>query len=243
MERQLRLAANIQRRMLPRVVPDHPLYDIAVHYEPSFEVGGDFYDLFEVGGRLAIAVGDVVGKGVPAAMLMSLVRTSFRAHAEGGGSPAEVLSRVNRDLVRDSLDSEFATMWFGLLDPADGSLACAGAGHEPPMIVRAAGGCDELAIGGLVVGIDADAAYEVQHATLAPGDALVAYTDGATDVMSFGGQRFGKQRLLAMLTQLSEHSGSSSAYDVLGGILRELRQFGGLTVRQDDSTIVVVRRT
>lgn len=242
-ERQLRLAANIQRRMLPRSVPEDPRHDIAVHYEPSFEIGGDFYDLFEVDGKLAVAVGDVVGKGVPAAMLMSLVRTSFRAHAERGAPPDEVLAHVNRDLARDSLESEFATMWFGLLDPTDGSIACSSAGHEPPCIVRAGGGCDELEIGGLVVGIDKNAAYSLQHATLAPGDALVAYTDGATDVMSFEGERFGKQRLLRLLAHPGDPQPPDNAYDLLGGILRELRQFGGLAVRQDDSTIVVVRRT
>ncbi|MDQ7013646.1 MAG: SpoIIE family protein phosphatase [Planctomycetota bacterium] len=242
-ERQLKLAANIQRRMLPRTLPDNPRHDIAVHYEPSFEIGGDFYDLFEVKGKLAIAVGDVVGKGVPAAMLMSLVRTSFRAHAERGAPPDEVLALVNRDLARDSLDSEFATMWFGLLDPEDGSLVCASAGHEPPMIVRAKGGCDELSIGGLVVGIDPTATYALQHATLEPGDSLIAYTDGVTDVMSFESERFGKPRLLKLLSHISEQKHPHNAYDVLGNILRELRQFGGLAVRQDDSTLVVVRRT
>ncbi|MBN4052620.1 SpoIIE family protein phosphatase, partial [bacterium AH-315-K20] len=241
-ERQLKLAANIQRRMLPRTLPDDPRHDIAVHYEPSFEIGGDFYDLFKVNNKLAIAVGDVVGKGVPAAMLMSLVRTSFRAHAERGAPPDEVLALVNRDLARDSLDSEFATMWFGLLDADDGSLVCASAGHEPPMIVRAKGGCDELSIGGLVVGIDPDTTYTLQHTTLAPGDALIAYTDGVTDVMSFESERFGKPRLLNLLSHISEQKHPHSAHDLLGNILRELRQFGGLAVRQDDSTLVVVRR-
>lgn len=242
-ERQLKLAANIQRRMLPRTLPDDPRHDIAVHYEPSFEIGGDFYDLFEVEGKLAIAVGDVVGKGVPAAMLMSLVRTSFRAHAEGGAPPDEVLTLVNRDLDRDSLESEFATMWFGLLDPADGSLVCACAGHEPPTIVRTNGGCDELPIGGLVVGIDPTATYTLQHASLQPGDSLIAYTDGVTDVMSFDAERFGKPRLLELLSGMNAREYPHNAYDVLGSILRELRQFGGLAVRQDDSTLVVVRRT
>ncbi len=242
-ERQLKLAANIQRRMLPRTLPDDPRHDIAVHYEPSFEIGGDFYDLFEVNNKLAIAVGDVVGKGVPAAMLMSLVRTSFRAHAERGEAPDKVLGLVNRDLDRDSLDSEFATMWFGLLDPENGFLVCAGAGHEPPMIVRAGGGCDELGIGGLVVGIDPDSTYTLQQATLEPGDSLIAYTDGVTDVMSFDAERFGKPRLHRLLSQLSDQKRPGNAHDVLGGILRELRQFGGLAVRQDDSTLVVVRRT
>jgi phosphoserine phosphatase RsbU/P len=241
LERQLRIAADIQRRMLPRVLPTGPHHDAAVHYQPSFEIGGDLYDLFEIDGRIAVAVGDVVGKGVPAAMLMSLVRTSFRAHAERGLGPAEVLRRVNLDLVRDSLESEFATLWFGLLDPATGGLVSAGAGHEPPMIVRARGGCEELPLGGLVLGINPQAEFESRTDRLDAGDALVAYTDGVTDVMSFEGERFGKARLRRLLGV--ETPGARSALDLLDSIVRALRQFGGLSVRQDDSTLVVVRRT
>lgn len=242
MERQLRLAADIQRRMLPRTLPADPRCEVAVHYQPSFEIGGDFYDLFEVEGRIAVSVGDVVGKGVPAAMLMSLVRTSFRAHAERGLEPDEVLALVNRDLARDSLESEFATVWFGLLDPADGTLVSASAGHEPPIIMRADGRCDEFSVGGMVVGIRQGLEFPLSRERLGPGDALVAYTDGVTDVMSFEGQRFGKPRLRALLTRLAESGGAVSAHEILAWITRELRQFGGLSVRQDDSTLVVVRR-
>lgn len=242
MERQVRLAADVQRRMLPRDLPRDPRVEMAAQYQPSFELGGDFYDLFEVDGKIAVAVGDVVGKGVPAAMLMSLVRTSFRAHAERGLPPHDVLGLVNRDLCRDSLESEFATMWYGLLDPASGELVCSTAGHEQPMIVRADGRCEELSIGGLVVGIDPGVVYTLERAQLEPGESLIAYTDGVTDVMSFEAKRFGKPRLRALVAQLRERGHADSAHAVLGRVLRELRQFGGLTVRPDDTTIVVVRR-
>jgi len=242
MERQVRLAADVQRRMLPRDLPSDPRVETAAQYQPSFELGGDFYDLFVIGGRIAIAVGDVVGKGVPAAMLMSLVRTSFRAHAERGLQPHEVLTLVNRDLCRDSLESEFATMWYGLLDPASGVLEWSTAGHEPPLVVRADGRCEELSIGGLVVGIDPGAVYTLERSRLEPGESLIAYTDGVTDVMSFEANRFGKPRLRELVGQLRERGHAGSAAAVLARILRELRQFGGLTVRPDDTTIVVVRR-
>ncbi len=242
MERHVRLAADVQQRMLPRQLPDDPRIETTAHYQPSFDLGGDFYDLFNIEGKLAIAVGDVVGKGAPAAMLMSLVRTSFRAHAERGLPPQEVLALVNRDLCRDSLESEFATMWFGLLDPETGTLDWSTAGHEPPLIVRENGRCEELAIGGLVVGINSDAIYTLERDELAPGESLIVYTDGVTDVMSFEAQRFGKDRLRTLVAHLREQGHADSAHEVLGSILRELRQFGGLTVRPDDTTLVVVRR-
>ena len=242
MERQVRLAADVQRRMLPRCLPDDPRVETTAHYQPSFDLGGDFYDLFEVEGKIAITAGDVVGKGVPAAMLMSLVRTSFRAHAERGLSPHEVLTLVNHDLCRDSMESEFATMWYGLLDPETGVLDWSTAGHEPPLIVREDGRCEELSIGGLVVGINPDAIYTAERDQLAPGESLIVYTDGVTDVMSFEAQRFGKDRLRTLVAHLREQGHADSAHEVLGSILRELRQFGGLTVRPDDTTLVVVRR-
>jgi serine phosphatase RsbU (regulator of sigma subunit) len=243
MERQVRLAADVQRRMLPRALPADPRVELAARYQPSFQLGGDFYDLFEVGGRIAIAVGDVAGKGVPAAMLMSLVRSSFRAHAERALGPAEVLTLVNRDLCRDSLPSEFATIWYGLLDPATGRLEYACAGHEPPMILRAGGECEQLPIGGLIAGIDLALAYEPFHVALAPGELLLAFTDGVPDVMSFEGQRFGKRRLREVLESIAAEGERASANGAIGRVLRELRQFGGLTVRQDDTTLVAVTYT
>jgi serine phosphatase RsbU (regulator of sigma subunit) len=242
MERQVRLAADVQRRMLPREMPNNPLVETTAQYQPSFELGGDFYDCFEAGGRIAVAVGDVVGKGVPAAMLMSLVRTSFRAHAERALGPGEVLTLVNRDLCRDSMPSEFATIWYGLLDPATGVLEWSTAGHEPPLILRADGRCEELPIGGLVAGIDPAQVYTAARAVLAPGESLIAYTDGVPDVMNFDAQRFGKRRFRELVAQLRERGHAGSAAAILARILRELRQFGGLTVRPDDTTIVVVRR-
>lgn len=238
MERQVRLAADVQRRMLPRSLPSDPRVELAARYQPSFQLGGDLYDLFELDGRIAIAVGDVAGKGVPAAMLMALVRCSFRAHAERGLGAGEVLTLVNRDLCRDSLPSEFATVWYGLLEPASGEVEFACAGHEPPMILRADGRCEQLPIGGLVAGIDPGAVYAPSRVRLGPGELLLAFTDGVPDVMSFEGQRFGKARLRGVLEAMPAEGEKPSANGAIGRVLRELRQFGGLTVRQDDTTLV-----
>lgn len=240
-ERQVRLAADVQQRMLPKTMPRDRRVDIAARYQPSFELAGDFYDIFEIGGRFAIVVGDVAGKGVPAAMLMSLARASFRAHAERGLSPHDVVARVNRDMCRDTLVSEFATIWYGVLDPATGSLEFASAGHEPPMIVRTAGPTEDLPIGGLAAGIEPEARYTTESARLAPGDVLVTFTDGVPDVMSFEGKRFGKARLRAVLEQGRDEDRGASAADIMDRVFRELRQFGGLRIRPDDTTLLIVR--
>ena len=241
MERQVKLAGQVQRRMLPKTMPCDERVEIAARYRPSYEVGGDFYDAFQVGDQIAIMNGDVAGKGVPAAMLMSLVRASMRAHAEQGLSPEQVLANVNRDMCRDTLVGEFATIWYGLLDTATGSLRFASAGHEPPMLIRADGTCEELPIGSLAAGIEPTIQYDLQTNRLSPNDLFVAYTDGVPDMMNFQSERFGKARLSAMLRMLYTEDKHARATIVLGRIARELRQFAGLHIRPDDTTIIVAR--
>lgn len=247
-QRQLQLAADVQRRMLPRGVPTLPEFDIAAKYIPSFELGGDFYDFIELNGHLGIVVGDVVGKGIAAALLMSSVRATLRAHVQGIYDIDEVVARVNHALYRDTRDNEFASLWYGVIDPAKLRMTYCSAGHEPPMVVhipkhRAPNQTDvnELNVGGMVVGIDPSQRYQRAVFDLRPNDVLLAYTDGLVDATNFTGQRFGKKRLRdALLRSLTEKPNGSSA-DILERILWELRQFSGLAARSDDRTVVVMR--
>jgi sigma-B regulation protein RsbU (phosphoserine phosphatase) len=244
-QRQVQLAADVQRRMLPRKVPQIPPLDVAARYVPSFELGGDFYDFFELpGGNLGIAVGDVVGKGLAAALLMSAVRASLRAHVQDIYHIGDVISRVNVALSRDTLDNEFATFWYGVVDAGRLRLTYCSAGHEPPFVVRqgAAGRTIlELTAGGMAVGIDPGQRYASATFDLHPGDVLVAYTDGVTDTLDFGGKRFGKARLRqAVLAALAEDAAAPAA-KVVERVYWELRQFAGLLERPDDQTAVVMR--
>jgi phosphoserine phosphatase RsbU/P len=248
LQRQIQLAADVQRRMMPRHVPQMPRLDLAARYVPSYQLGGDFYDLFEMSGNLGIAVGDVVGKGVAAAVLMAAVRATLRAHVQDVFHIDDVMSRVNVALCRDTLESEFATLWYGVVDMPSLRLTYCSAGHEPPMVVRvpkhrapSAADVDELSIGGMVVGIDPSQRYQRGTYDLQRGDVLVAYTDGLPDTLDFSGKKFGKARLRQAVLIALAADGDAPATKIVEHIFWELRQFAGILERPDDQTVVVVR--
>jgi sigma-B regulation protein RsbU (phosphoserine phosphatase) len=247
-QRQLQLAADVQRRMLPRSVPGTPQLDVAAKYIPSFELGGDFYDFIDLSGHVGIAIGDVVGKGIAAALLMASVRSSLRAHAQEVYDLDEVVVRVNQALCRDMRDDEFASLWYGVIDPAKLRLTYCSAGHEPPIIVRVPAhrpptpaDVDELSVGGMVVGIDPSQRYQRAVFDLRPRDVLVAYTDGVCDAVNFAGERFGKARVRQATLNALQKGGEISAASILEHILWEVRQFAGLAPVPDDKTLVVLR--
>ena len=253
-QRQLELAADVQRRMLPRSAPVLPGLDVAAKYTPSLELGGDFYDLFELNGHLGIAIGDVSGKGVAAALLMSGVRASLRAFVQDLYDIDEVMSRVNIAMCRDTHASEFATVWYGVIDPLKLRLTYCSAGHEPPMVVRAFAHApdgaprpltdadvDELGVGGMAVGVDAEQKYQRGIFDLRPGDVLVNYTDGITDARNFSSERFGRARLRASLLRILSAEPDASAQRITDLIQWDVRRFAGLSTRADDETLVVLK--
>jgi sigma-B regulation protein RsbU (phosphoserine phosphatase) len=248
--RQLELAADIQRRMLPRETPQIRGVDLAARYIPSDSVGGDFYDWFELGGSLGMTVGDVVGKGIGASLLMSAVRATLRAHAQDLYDLGEVLSRVNRALCRDTLESEFTTLWYGVLNPDTLRLTYCSAGHDPTFIVRVPehraptmADLDELAVGGLVLGLDPSQRYQLSVYDMHPGDVLVAYSDGVPDVRDFSGRRFGRPRLHRAVIDALKQDPHASAEAIAQHVLWEVRRFGGLSMRHDDQTLLVLSLT
>lgn len=247
-KRQVRMAAQVQRRMLPRSMPKLKPFEVAAHYAPSHDLGGDFYDFLELGGHLGILIGDVVGKGVPAALLMSAVRASFRAHAQDVYHIDEVLSRVNRALVRDTLDNEFATVWYGVIDPVTLRLTYCSAGHDWPLLVRVptdrkveVSDLLRLTADGMALGIDPTQKYPTGVFQLQPGDVLLGFTDGVHDATNFEGKRFGGTRLRNSLLDLLGAEPDASPARVLDYVLGQLRQHTGLSGRSDDMTIVVMR--
>ena len=249
LQRQLQLAADVQRRMLPRRVPRPARLDIAARYEPSYELGGDFYDLFELGESLGVTIGDVVGKGIAAALLMSGVRASLRAHVQDLYHIEEVVARVNAALCRDTRDNEFATLWYGVIEPESLRMTYCAAGHEPPFIVRRGGGAGfqpvviELSPGGMPVGVDPEQKYEHVTTLLQPGDVVVAYTDGLMDAVDFESRRFGKKRLRDAALAVVRDNPAATAAQVIERLFWEIRQFAGVMPRPDDQTVVVVRVT
>lgn len=247
-QRQLQLAADVQRRMLPRGLPSTPSLDVAARYIPSFELGGDFYDFIELSGHVGVAIGDVVGKGVAAALLMASVRASLRAHTREVYDIDEVVARVNQALCRDTRDNEFASLWYGVIDPVRLRLTYSSAGHEPPLIIRVpkhraptTADIDELHAGGMVVGIDPSQRYQRAVFDLKPRDVIVAYTDGVTDTVNFLRERFGKKRCRQAVLDALTQDPEASAASIVERVLWELRQFAGLAPRPDDTTILALR--
>ena len=235
-QRQLAIAADVQRRMLPAQMPNVPGLDIAARYVPSLELSGDFYDFIEMEGRLGVCVGDVVGKGVAASLLMASVRASLRAYAQDMYDLDEIMSRVNIAMTRDTLDKEFATLFYGVYDPGTRRLAYANAGHEPPLLARD-GQIIPLDVGGMIVGVDPTQKYKKALVTLSVGDMLVIYTDGLMDALNFDQKRFGRQRVYEALQQAV----SMPAQNAVHHLLWEMRRFVGLNRASDDTTIVVMK--
>lgn len=262
MLRQVHLAAEVQGRMFPRVAPAMPGVEIAARHIPSLELSGDFYDFIDLRDirptphaagtpappRLGLLIGDVVGKGVAAALHMSSVRASLRAHVQDLPDLDEVMNRVNAAMCRDTLESEFATVFYGILDANALRLTYSNAGHDHPIIVRVPehrpptmADVDELATGGMVIGVDPSQRYQSASFDLRPGDVLLLYTDGLSDAMSFDKERFGKKRIRVAMLQALREKPDASADEIADHIVWENRRFVGLNERSDDTTLIVLR--
>ncbi len=244
MHRSLRIAGEVQKRMLPEIIPQFEGIELAAGYRPSQEIGGDFYDLFAVRGQLGILVGDVVGKGVVAGLLMSAVRATLRAYSEISDDLSQVMIRTNDAVCRDTTVSEFITIWYAMIEPESLLMRYVVAGHEQPMLVRKDRDGWKIHIlegAGLVVGVIAGELYTMYTVQLHPGDFLVAYTDGITDAVNFDLERFRKPRLEASILEYLDEFPDASADDVLKRIFWSMRQFVGLQNQADDETLVVVK--
>ncbi len=235
-QRQLRYAAEIQRRMIPTEAPQHSHIEVGTVYAPSLDLGGDFYDFIELSeGAFGLVVADVVGKGLPAAMMMASVRSALRAYAGAGGSPSVVVGQVNEHMSRDTLTSEFATLFYGILD-AEGKLTYCNAGHDPPLLLRG-DRFYELDTGGLVVGVMSREVYEEGSVALLSDDVLVFYTDGVVDTIDYDGNLFGRKRLRESIWKYRE----TTAHELSQQILWDTRRFAGLADQNDDTTLVVLK--
>lgn len=239
LRRHVQLAGEVQRRLFPEEPPTLPGFDIAARYEPCFELGGDFYDLRPLGeDNLGLAVCDVVGKGVRASLLMASVRASLRAHAVNIYDMSEVMARVNRDLCDDTAISDFATLFYGVIDARRRRFTYANAGHSPPLLVRRGQIC-RLTTGGGVMGMDPAFTWRHETLTFEPGDVLLVFTDGLVDAMNFQDESFGQGRVER--AALAAAGQQLSADGIAAYLLWEMRRFTGLQTRLDDLTLVAVQ--
>jgi len=241
MAEQMRLAAIIQRRMIPNKAPCMCGLDVAAVYKPCYEIGGDLYDFLQVDDHtLVTGIADVIGKGVPAAIMMSMFRGTMRAYADGGygrHSMDEIIHKLNRVACNECKDGEFITLFIARIDTEANTITYCNCGHEPALLLRN-GQITELNEGGLVLGITPNTHYTIQTLPFEQSDCLLMYTDGLIDAMNFDGQVWGRQRLFEVLRQYPV----TSAEYLLHNILGYRRRFVGLASQTDDTSIVAVRR-
>jgi serine phosphatase RsbU (regulator of sigma subunit)/predicted ester cyclase len=237
-EQELRVARTIQQASLPKEVPTLQGWQISPFYQPAREVGGDFYDFFELpNGRLGIVVGDATGKGVPAALVMASARSMLRAVAQNSESPGDVLRRVNDTLVTDIPPNMFVTCFYAILDPNSGSLTYANAGHDLPY-VHQGDSAEELRARGMPLGLMPQMSYEEKEIVFEAGEAALLYSDGLVEAHDPKGEMFGFPRLRALV---AEHGAEESS---LGDfLLEELYTFVGEGWEQeDDITLLTLVR-
>ena len=240
-EQELRMARTIQQALLPQSLPQLEGWQFTPYYQPAREVGGDFYDFFELeDSRIGVAVGDATGKGMPAALAVSATSSMLRAVAQafGSSSPGEVLSRVNETLVARIPPNMFVTCFYAILDPKSASLSYANAGHDLPYLHRN-GEAEELRARGMPLGLMPRMGYEEKEIVLERDDSALLYSDGLVEAHDPQGQMFGFPRLRALIAEHAAEEGSLGDF-----LLRELYTFVGESWEQeDDITLLMLKRS
>jgi sigma-B regulation protein RsbU (phosphoserine phosphatase) len=255
---QMRLAGLIQRRMIPEKPPQIQGLDIAATYIPCFDVGGDFYDFLPIGeNRLVVTIADVIGKGVPAAIMMSWFRGAVQAYTEGFRDTLRdvgllagdrnsglrnttrmrhAIENFNRMACMECQEGEFITLFYATIDTAENTMTYCNCGHEPTVLIRA-GQAQYLAKGGLVLGVDPQARYEIETVELRDGDCLLFFTDGLVDAMDFNNEVWGRDRMLEAAHRFVD----CPANHVARNLLAYRRRFAGLARQVDDTSLIAIK--
>ena len=242
--RELTQAAEIQRGLLPSVPPVVAGLELAGYNLQCRTVGGDYFDYVPFGDGLALVVGDVAGKGMPAALLMASLQAHTQAitelGGELGGDPASVVAKLNRAITKCTPDNRFVTFCMAVFDPLASTLTYCNAGHNPPLLIRSNGGIERLEDGGMVLGLFAGAAFTDKMVRFDAGDLLILYSDGVVEACSANGdEEFGEERLARIVAG----SASLEPQRVIERVIEELRAWSGDGSFADDVTVVLARRT
>ena len=241
----LAIAGEIQQTILPRSFPPFPelteVVDIYASMTPAKDVGGDFYDFFQIDDeRIGLVIADVSGKGVPASLFMAVSRTLLRATALRGVSSAECLTYANKLLCKESLDSMFVTVFYGIYHYKTGMMDYTNAGHNPPYLLRGGRTVECLPVASnFVVGVFDDIEFESNTLTFGIGDTLLLYTDGVTEAFNDKREQFSESNLQDILASMHE---SSSAKEVVTSVLQSVKTFSGDYPQSDDITLLSLQR-
>ncbi|HNQ16037.1 MAG TPA: SpoIIE family protein phosphatase, partial [Pyrinomonadaceae bacterium] len=239
MERELELASEIQQRFQPSAMPIIDGYEFQGISFSCYEIGGDYYDFIaRDDGKMLIALGDVSGKGTAAALLMSSLHAAIHAQVSAKNSLAETVTSVNQYLAHNTPANRFVTLFAAELDPVTGTLKYINAGHNPPIVGRADGRVEQLESGGFPLGILPTAEYELGETSLAPGEALVVYSDGVSEAANLRGDEFGLDRL----SEVVSRNLTASASGLRDKVESSLSTFTQNAPAGDDITLVIVKR-
>ena len=240
MEQEMRIAAEIQQSLLPKMARSGTFFNAAAASLPCRSIGGDFYDYVDLPtGALGFALGDVAGKGPPAALLSAMMQGMFAAQAATSDSPSQTIARVNLALYKRGIESRFVTLMYGALHP-DGRLTYCNAGHNPPLVISGSDGAltvRRLECGGPIVGLFENATYDEETVTLANGDWLIVFSDGVSEAMSLTADEYEEERIV----KLVEKNLVLEPRKLLEALFADVRQFTRGAPQSDDITAMVLR--
>jgi len=244
LERELSTAREIQEKLLPHEMPDVPGFEITGTSLPSQQVGGDYFDFLDIGdAQLGIAIADVSGKGIPAALLMANLQASLHAQVFQKGDVSEVAHRINNLLYKSTDSHMFVTFFYGILDRQRSLFTSTNAGHNPPLLLHSDGEIEYLSEGGLILGFQPDVHYDQQTVMIEPGEVIVLYTDGITEAADPSSEmvsddQFGVERLLDVVRDNS----LGSAREIQAAILEAIANHTRNSPQFDDITLVIIKR-
>jgi sigma-B regulation protein RsbU (phosphoserine phosphatase) len=239
MQQEVGLAAKIQHDLLPRNNPGLQGYDIFARTIAAQSIGGDYFDFIPMSdGRMALCLGDVSGKGLPASLLMANLQATLRGQTLVSGQPSECLLRSNKLLYESTSPEKFATLFYGVIDIQHHSIHYSNAGHDWPFLIGTDNVIRRLKTGGLMIGLLPQAKYEDEEVPVQVGDILVVQSDGVSEAMNANHEQFGEERLQSLLLEHKERT----AEEIIDIIVKEVRKHAGAHPQSDDITIMVIKR-
>ena len=239
MEKEILAAREVQIMMLPKRLPAIPGYDLAAMTIPAKEVGGDLFDFMQrEGGRVAVWLGDVSGKGLPASLLMASVQATLRDQSRSGTSTVECITRSNSLLHESTSPEKFVTLFYAVLNTAQGTISYCNAGHERPYLVAADGSTRRLDAGGVVLGIVDAFPFQEETVPFGPGEFFAVFSDGISEAINGGNEQFGEERIEAVLRE----NRSRPAAEIRDRLIAAVREHAAGAPQADDITVVVVKR-
>jgi sigma-B regulation protein RsbU (phosphoserine phosphatase) len=237
---EMRLAYKIQLNLLPKTLPQIEGFEFVATSIPAEEVGGDYYDFIQLeNGKLGFCVGDVTGKGMPAAMLMANLQATLRSQVITGNYCADCLNKVNKLLFRSTEPTKFATLFYGILDPLTGSITYVNGGHDGPILLKKGHPPVMLDATGLLLGVMENVVYKQSKVVLDPGDILMLYSDGITESMNLKMEELGLKALLSTLEKFQ----NDSADNIRDKVKERIKQHAGNVPQSDDITMMIIKKT